>query len=49
MLALERASHLCVFAAVGDNGIGCSDAGLEIGLWYQNDKIDHIRTVVLTA
>ena len=34
MLALERASHLTVFAAVGGNGIGCSDAVLEIGLSY---------------
>ena len=34
MLALERASHFSVFAAVGGNGIGWSDAGLETGLWY---------------
>ena len=30
MLALERASHLSVFAAVGGNGIGCFDAGFKI-------------------
>ena len=32
MLASERASLLSVFAGFGENDIGCSDAGVQIGL-----------------